>query len=59
GVVAPPAVAFDEAELSPMARSFWQDDVRVSNERMLAELGVTLAYPDYRAGLQALARSRE
>ena len=59
GVVAPPAVAFDDAELSPMARSFWQDDVRVSNERMLAELGVTLAYPDYRAGLRAIARSHE
>jgi nucleoside-diphosphate-sugar epimerase len=57
GVVTPPAVSFDEAELSPMARSFWQDDVRVSNERILSELGVTLAYPDYRAGLQALAGS--
>jgi nucleoside-diphosphate-sugar epimerase len=52
GVDLPPPVGFDEAELSPMARSFWEDDVRVSNERMLSELGVTLAYPDYRAGLK-------
>ena len=58
GVVSPPAVSFDEAELSPMARTFWQDDVRVSNERILSELGVTLAYPDYRAGLQAIAREQ-
>jgi nucleoside-diphosphate-sugar epimerase len=57
GMVAPPAVPFEEAQLSPMGRSFWQDDVRVSNERMLAELGVTLAHPDYRAGLQAIARA--
>ena len=56
GVASPPAIAFEQAVLSPMARTFWQDDVRVSNERMLAELGITLAYPDYRAGLQALAR---
>ncbi|MFO7561874.1 MAG: SDR family oxidoreductase [Enhygromyxa sp.] len=58
GVVSPPAVSFEEAELSDMARSFWQDDVRVSNERIVQELGVELAYPDYRAGLQALAQER-
>lgn len=57
GVTLPPAVPFEQAELSAMARTFWQDDVRVSNERMLAELQVTLAHPDYRAGLQALART--
>jgi nucleoside-diphosphate-sugar epimerase len=56
GVVSPPAVSFEEAELSEMGRSFWQDDVRVSNQRIVSELGVTLAYPDYHAGLQALAR---
>lgn len=55
GLVTPPAVSFEEAELSPMGRSFWQDDVRVSNQRILSELGVTLAYPDFRVGLQALA----
>ena len=29
-------------------------DRRIRNERMLAELGVKLAYPDYRAGLAAI-----
>jgi nucleoside-diphosphate-sugar epimerase len=29
-------------------------DRRIRNDRMLAELGVTLAYPDYRAGLAAI-----
>jgi nucleoside-diphosphate-sugar epimerase len=30
---------------------------RVKNSRMLAELGVTLTYPDYRAGLKAILKS--
>lgn len=58
GVEAPPAVLFEEAEMSEMARSFWQDDLRVSNERILTELEVRLAYPDYRVGLSAIAHDR-
>ncbi|SLN58313.1 hypothetical protein ROJ8625_02953 [Roseivivax jejudonensis] len=54
GLPAPPEVPFDEAEMSPMARSFYSDNKRVANDRMKAELGVTLAYPDYRTGLQSL-----
>jgi nucleoside-diphosphate-sugar epimerase len=53
GVAPPPAVAFEAAQLSAMARSFWQDDVRVANDRIRAELGVELRYPDYRVGLAA------
>ena len=37
-----------------MARSFYADSRRVSNARIKAELGVTLRYPNYRAGLAAL-----
>jgi nucleoside-diphosphate-sugar epimerase len=54
GVAPPPAVPFAEAELSPMAASFWRDNKRVANRRMIEELGVALRYPDYRAGLQAI-----
>ncbi len=54
GVPAPPEIPFDAAELSEMARSFYADNKRVSNDRIKRELGVTLAYPDYRAGLNAL-----
>ena len=50
----PPLVPFAEADLSPMARSFYRDNKRVSNRRIKDELGVDLAYPDYKAGLQAL-----
>ena len=54
GVPPPPAVPFDEAELSPMARSFYGDNKRVSNRRIKDELGITLRYPTYREGLAAL-----
>ena len=54
GVEPPPLVPFDEAELSPMGRSFYADNKRVRNDRIKQELGVTLAYPDYEAGLRAL-----
>lgn len=54
GLPVPPAVAFDEAEMTPMARSFYAESKRVRNDRIKTELGVTLRYPDYRAGLAAL-----
>ncbi len=56
GAPPPPAVPFEEAELSPMARSFYEDNKRVHNTKIKRELGVVLRYPTYREGLQALAR---
>jgi nucleoside-diphosphate-sugar epimerase len=53
GLPAPPLVPFEAAELSPMARSFYDDNKRVSNRLIKSELGVTLRYPDYRTGLAA------
>lgn len=53
-VPAPPAVAFDEADMTPMARSFYAESKRVRNDLIKDELGVRLIYPDYRAGLAAL-----
>jgi len=55
GVPRPPRVPFAEADMSPMARSFYSDNKRTANSRMKAELGVKLAYPTYREGLRALA----
>lgn len=49
----PPVIPFDEADLSPMARSFYADNKRVSNERIKKELGVDLKYKNYIDGLQA------
>lgn len=54
GVEPPPEVAFEEAELSPMARSFYAESKRVSNARVKNELGYTFRYPTYREGLKAL-----
>jgi nucleoside-diphosphate-sugar epimerase len=56
GVEPPPAVPFEEAKLSDMARSFYADNKRVRNDRMKEELGVRLKHPDYRAGLQSILR---
>ena len=57
GLPEPPAVSFETAEMSPMARSFYGESKRVSNRRMKVDLGVTLAYPTYREGLAAIARA--
>ena len=51
GVAPPPEVAFKDAELSPMASSFYAESKRVSNARIKDELGITLKYPDFRSGL--------
>lgn len=56
--VSPPALQdFATAELSPMARSFYGENKRIRNNRIKEELGVSLEYPDYRAGLSALWES--
>ncbi|MEM8648340.1 MAG: SDR family NAD(P)-dependent oxidoreductase, partial [Pseudomonadota bacterium] len=54
GQPAPPEIAFEEAEMSPMGRSFYAESKRVANVRIKQELGVELAYPTYREGLTAL-----
>ena len=54
GLPLPPAVPFDQADMTPMALSFYGDSKRVRNDRIKHDLGVTLHYPDYRTGLAAL-----
>lgn len=54
GLPRPPEVPFDPASMTPMAASFYAENKRVRNDRIKAELGVTLRYPDYRAGLEAM-----
>lgn len=50
----PPEVPFTDAQLSPMAASFYADNKRVSNARLRQELGVALKFPTYREGLRAI-----
>jgi nucleoside-diphosphate-sugar epimerase len=52
----PPAIAFEDANLSPMGRSFYAENKRVANTRIKSQLGVALKYPDYKAGLDALVK---
>jgi nucleoside-diphosphate-sugar epimerase len=49
----PPAVAFEDANLSPAAQRFYAECKRVSNARAKAELGWLPMYPTYREGLAA------
>jgi nucleoside-diphosphate-sugar epimerase len=58
GAEPPPAVDFEAAGLSPMAKSFYDGNRRVTNRKIKQELGVTLRYPTYRDGLAALWRER-
>ena len=54
GLPEPPRVDWQEAVMTPMARSFYAESKRVRNDRIKTELGVRLRYPDYRSGLHAL-----
>jgi nucleoside-diphosphate-sugar epimerase len=53
GVEPPPEIAFEEAELSPMARSFYGENKRVSNA-LIRSIGYRFLFPDYRAALSAM-----
>lgn len=54
GVEPPPEIAFEGADMTPMARSFYGENKRVSNRAMRESLGVTPLYPTYREGLKNL-----
>ncbi len=56
GVDVPPLIPWDEANLSPMAASFYRENKKVRNDKIKSDLGVTLAYPTYREGLDAIAK---
>jgi nucleoside-diphosphate-sugar epimerase len=57
GVAPPPEVAFEMADLSEMARSFYSENKRVSNKLLCKGLGYRLKYPTYREGLAAILRA--
>jgi nucleoside-diphosphate-sugar epimerase len=59
GRAPPPRIPFAQAELTPMARSFYGANRRVANAAVKQRLGVQLAYPTYREGLAALWNAGE
>lgn len=58
GLIPPPEIPFEEAQLSAMARSFYADSKRVSNALVKSELGYRFKYPNYRVGLTELLHRR-
>ncbi|MCF4097300.1 SDR family oxidoreductase [Maritalea mediterranea] len=50
----PPEEPFETAEMTPMARSFYGDNKRCGNARLSKDLGITLKFPTYREGLEAI-----
>jgi nucleoside-diphosphate-sugar epimerase len=53
GIEPPQEELFESADLSPMARSFYADNRRISTEKLRRELGYAWSYPTYREGLTA------
>jgi len=53
-VTPPPEIAFAQAELTPMGRSFYEENKRCSNAAIKQALGIELLYPSYREGLAAI-----
>jgi nucleoside-diphosphate-sugar epimerase len=56
GVEPPPEQAFETAELTPMARSFYGENKRVSNAKLKAT-GFTFAFPTYPMSLAQLLQN--
>jgi len=54
GADMPPEVSVDSLDLSAMARSFYAESKRVSNQRALAELGWQADFPNYQKGLLSI-----
>ncbi len=56
GVPPPAEVAFSDAwaAMSPMARSFWSENRKVSSQATKAALDLSWLYPTYREGLRAV-----
>jgi nucleoside-diphosphate-sugar epimerase len=52
----PPEIVFADAlpTMSPMARSFWAENRKVSSAKTKAALGIAWRYPTYREGLRAI-----
>ena len=54
GLPEPPMVAYEDADMTPMARSFYAENKRVRNTLIKTELAVKLQFPTYREGLAGL-----
>jgi nucleoside-diphosphate-sugar epimerase len=54
GLPPPPAMPYDQAAMSDMARSFWAENRRVASRLTQEWLGRRWTYPSFREGLRAI-----
>ncbi|MEE9313929.1 MAG: SDR family oxidoreductase [Rhizobiaceae bacterium] len=54
GVVPPPEIDFETADITPMGRSFYGENKRVSNIKSKEVLGLEYAWPNYRVALMRM-----
>ncbi len=54
GKPVPPLIPFEDADLSPMARSFYEESKRVRNDRVKTDLSFKLKYPSFDSALDDL-----
>ena len=57
GIEPPKPIAFEDAELTPMGRSFYVSKRRLRSVIVGPELGIKLIFPTYRQGLKSLLES--
>lgn len=50
----PEEIDFASADLTPMARSFYGENKRVSNDKSKTQLGMVYAWPDYKTSLKIM-----
>lgn len=58
GIDPPPLIALADANLSEMGRSFYSENKKISNELIKKKLGITLKFPTYRDGLEAIVKAQ-
>lgn len=54
GKTPPPEIDFETADISPMARSFYGENKRVSNQKSKEILGLEYQWPNYKVSLKRL-----
>ncbi len=59
GMDVPPDLPFEMTEMTPMQKSFYRDNKRVSNKAIKQALGIDMLYPNYREGLAQILESEK
>jgi hypothetical protein len=59
GLPISPLIPIEEADLAPITQSFYKDNKHILNHKIKEALGVTLRYPDFKAGLDGCLRAEE